>query len=63
MMAKKKVIETIKLEDLGIVESDSGRIILHSQNPPTEKEPGQIFEGVSEIPTIIAKLRNEANVI
>jgi electron transfer flavoprotein alpha/beta subunit len=63
MMAKKKVIETIKPEELGFNEGDSERIILQAQNSPPEKEPGQIFEGVGEIPTIISKLRNEANVI
>ena len=50
-------------EELGLKEEDSERIILQAQNSPPEKEPGQIFEGVGEIPTIISKLRNEANVI
>ena len=62
MMAKKKVIETIKPEELGLG-GDSDRIILQTQDSPAEKEPGQIFEGVGEIPTIVSKLRNEANVI
>ena len=61
-MAKKKVIETIKPEELGLG-GDSDRIILQTQDSPAEKEPGQIFEGVGEIPTIVSKLRNEANVI
>ena len=63
MMAKKKVIETIKPENLGLEGSDSERVLLKAQNSPPEKEPGQIFEGVGEIPTIISKRRNEANVI
>tara|TARA_B100000459_G_C8583139_1_gene204260 strand:- start:482 stop:1240 length:759 start_codon:yes stop_codon:yes gene_type:complete len=63
MMAKKKVIETIKPEDLGLNDGDSERVMLQAQSSPPEKEPGQIFEGVSEIPTIVSKLRNEANVI
>ena len=63
MMAKKKVNEKIKPEEHRLEEGDTERIILQAQNSPPEKEPGQIFEGVGEIPTIISKLRNEANVI
>ena len=61
MMAKKKVIETIKPENLGLEGSDSERVFAYAQNSP-QKKPDK-FEGVGEIPTIISKLRNEANVI
>ncbi len=63
MMAKKKIIETIKPEELGLEIEYSEHITLQSQNSPPEKEPGQIFEGVEDIPEIVSKLRNEANVI
>ena len=60
---KKKTIETIKPEEIGLEIENSDRVTLQSQNSPPEKEPGQIFEGVENIPEIVSKLRNEANVI
>ena len=63
MMAKKKTIETIKPEEIGLEIENSDRITLQSQNSPPEKEPGQIFEGIENIQEIVSKLRNEANVI
>jgi len=62
MMAKKKVIESISAGDLGISLGDSS-ISIDSQNPPPEKPAGQKFEGAEHVPTVVSKLRNEANVI
>jgi len=38
-------------------------INLDSQTPPPEKAAGQKFEGSGTCPTVVSKLRNEANVI
>ncbi len=62
MMAKKKVIQSISAGDLGISLGDSS-ISIDSQNPPPEKPAGQKFEGAEHVPTVVSKLRNEANVI
>lgn len=62
MMAKKKVIESITSEDLGVDVGDL-RVNLDSQTPPPEKAAGQKFEGAEHVPIVVLKLRNEANVI
>ena len=62
MMAKKKVIESITSGDLG-VELGISNITLDSQTPPPAKAAGQKFEGAEHVPTVVSKLRNEANVI
>ena len=62
MMAKKKPIESIAIEDLelGI---GSPRVSLQSHSSPPEKPPGQKFEGAGSIEIVVGKLRDEANVI
>ncbi len=62
MMAKKKEIISFSPEDLGISISDS-KVQIISHAPPAEKAPGKKYEGASSIQTVIAKLRDEANVI
>ena len=62
MMAKKKVIESMTSADLG-VDLSSSNVTLDSQTPPPEKAAGQKFEGAEHVPTVVSKLRNEANVI
>ena len=62
MMAKKKAIETVSPEDLG-VSIDASRVTLVSHSPPPEKPPGQKFEGADSVATVVGKLRDEANVI
>ncbi len=62
MMAKKKPIETISIEELG-VEVDNSRASLQSHSSPPEKPPGQKFEGAGSIEIVVSKLRDEANVI
>ena len=58
IMAKKKKIETIKLEDLGI--DVEPRLTIESVETPLEREGGVILESVDEL---VDKLRNEAKVI
>lgn len=62
MMAKKKPIETITPEDLGVEIGDS-LVRIESHSPPREKPPGQKFDGSDSVPTVVGKLREEANVI
>lgn len=62
MMAKKKAVETWTPEDLGVT-IDSPRVSLESHSAPAEKPPGQKFEGAESVPTVVSKLRDEANVI
>jgi electron transfer flavoprotein beta subunit len=62
MMAKKKNIESITSSDLD-VNLNNSNINLDSQTPPPEKAAGQKFEGAEHVPTVVSKLRNEANVI
>ena len=62
MMAKKKPIESIGIEDLEI-EIGSPRASLKSHSSPPEKPPGQKFEGAGSIEIVVGKLRDEANVI
>ena len=62
MMAKKKDITRLDADGLGVILSESAvRLISHTS--PPEKAPGQKFEGASSIPTVVTKLRDEANVI
>ena len=60
--SKKKVIETVSPGDLGVDIGESG-IKIHAHDSPPEKPPGQKFEGAESVPTVVAKLREEANVI
>ena len=62
MMAKKKAVESLTPSDLGVSLIDS-RVSLESHSAPAEKPPGQKFEGASSVPTVVSKLRDEANVI
>ena len=62
MMAKRKVIETVSTDDLGIHLGDS-KVIIDSHDSPPEKPPGQKFEGAESVQTVVLKLREEANVI
>ena len=62
MMAKKKQIETVTPEDLGVAIGTSS-VSLQSHFPPPAKPPGQKFEGADSVPTVVARLRDEANVI
>ena len=62
MMAKKKAIETVSPEDLGL-SLDASRVTVVSHSPPPEKPPGQKFEGSDSVATVVSKLRDEANVI
>jgi len=62
MMAKKKQIETVTPGDLGVAMGTSS-VSLQSHFPPPVKPPGQKFEGADSVPTVVAKLRDEANVI
>ena len=62
MMAKKKPIDSLSLEDLGVNGTNSLVIIKDHSSPP-EKQPGQKFIGSESIPEVVEKLREEANVI
>ena len=62
MMAKKKAIETMSVEDLGI-DIGSASVTLDNQSPPAEKPAGQKFEGADSVSTVVGKLREEAKVI
>ena len=62
MMAKKKTIETLSVDDLGI-DLGSASVTLDHQSPPAEKPAGQKFEGADSVPTVVSKLREEAKVI
>ena len=62
MMAKKKQIDTLTPEDLGVDASNS-KVIIESHSSPPEKQPGQKFVGSESVPEVVNKLREEANVI
>ncbi|MFL2952338.1 MAG: electron transfer flavoprotein subunit beta/FixA family protein [Candidatus Thalassarchaeaceae archaeon] len=62
MMAKKKPIDSLSPEDLGVDDSKSMAIIKNHSSPP-EKQPGQKFVGSESVPEVVGKLREEANVI
>ncbi len=58
LKAKKKPVEVIKLEDLGL--DVEPRIKVEKVEAPTEREGGVIVESVDEL---LEKLRNEAKVL
>jgi electron transfer flavoprotein beta subunit len=58
LKAKKKPIETIKIEDLGI--DINPRLKIEKVDSPTERKGGVIVESVDEL---ISKLKNEAKII
>ena len=58
MKAKKKTIETMRPEDLGV--DIASRLIIRSVIEPPRRDAGVIVGGVSEL---VDKLRNEAKVI
>ena len=62
MMAKKKTVEALTPGDLGVDLGESA-VIVNSHSSPPDKPPGQKFEGISSIATVVQKLRDEANVI
>tara|TARA_B100001113_G_scaffold144042_1_gene117914 strand:- start:294 stop:539 length:246 start_codon:yes stop_codon:yes gene_type:complete len=62
MMAKKKPIESMDSGSLGVDVSGSSAVI-NSQSPPSEKAPGQMFDGADSISEVVQKLRNEAKVL
>ena len=59
-MAKKKPIESIGIEEMGI-EIGGPRASLQSHSSPPEKPPGQKFEGAGSIEIVVGKLRDEGN--
>ena len=62
MMAKKKTVEALTPGDLGVDLGESP-VIVNSHSPPPDKPPGQKFEGVGSVATVVQMLRDEANVI
>ena len=58
LQAKKKKVEAVKLDDLGI--DVTPRIKIEQVNPPEERAGGVLVENVDEL---IDKLRNEAKVL
>jgi electron transfer flavoprotein beta subunit len=58
LKAKKKRVDAIKLEDLGI--DVAPRIVIEEVNAPAEREGGVMVGDVDEL---ISKLQNEAKVI
>ena len=62
MMAKKKTVEALTPGDLGVDLGESP-VIVNSHSSPPDKPPGQKFEGVSSVATVVQMLRDEANVI
>ena len=62
MMAKKKPIDSMSPDSLGVDVSGSSAVI-NSQSPPDEKAPGQMFEGADSVSEDVQKLRNEAKVL
>tara|TARA_B100000686_G_scaffold283971_1_gene307260 strand:+ start:2470 stop:3225 length:756 start_codon:yes stop_codon:yes gene_type:complete len=62
MMAKKKPIETLSSDDLGVDLSVSTLKVESHESPP-EKPPGQKFDGADSVPAVVEKLRDEANVV
>ena len=58
LKAKKKRVDAIKLEDLGI--DVEPRIVIEEVNAPQEREGGVLVENVDEL---VSKLQGEAKVI
>ena len=57
MMAKRAQVEVMGAN----IPTPSINILSHT--PPPQKAPGQKFEGAENVPTVVAALRNDANVI
>jgi len=62
MMAKKKPIESLSPDELG-VDTNNSMVRGESHSAPPEKPPGQKFTGSESVPEVICKLRDEAGVI
>jgi electron transfer flavoprotein beta subunit len=62
MMAKRKKIESVTPEDLG-VDLGTAQVIIGSHAAPAQKPAGQKFEGAESVPEVVAKLREEAKVL
>ncbi len=62
MMAKKKTIEKLSSDDLGVNTGDP-KTRVESHSSPPEKPPGKKFIGSDSIPEVVSRLREEANVI
>ena len=58
LKAKKKRVDSIKLEDLGL--DTEPRVVIEEIHPPVEREGGVMVENVDEL---IDKLKNEAKVL
>ena len=58
MKAKRKPLETVNLDDLGV--SLSPRIELLAVEEPAKRQAGEIVDSVA---TLVEKLKNEAKVI
>ncbi|MDP6900064.1 MAG: electron transfer flavoprotein subunit beta/FixA family protein [Candidatus Thalassarchaeaceae archaeon] len=66
MMAKKKAIESISPDDLGVSTAMELHMATHhfcGLNAPEEKSAGQMFEGAECVSDVVSKLRSEAKVI
>ena len=61
-MAKKKPIDTLTPDDLGVNAGES-LVRVNSHSSPPEKQAGQKFVGADSVPQVVSKLREEANVI
>ena len=61
-MAKKKPIDSLTSDDLGVDTSNS-MVSVESHSSPPEKPPGQKFVGAESVPAVVNMLRNDANVI
>ncbi len=62
MMAKRKKIESVTAEDLG-VDIGSSQVTIGAHASPAEKPAGQKFEGAESVPEVVTKLREEAKVL
>jgi electron transfer flavoprotein beta subunit len=62
MMAKRKQIESVTAEDLG-VDIGTAQVSISSHRPPPKKPAGQKFEGAESVPEVVSKLREEAKVL
>ncbi len=57
MMAKRAQVEVLAAE----IPASGINIVSHT--PPPQKAPGQTFDGATNVPAVVAALRNDANVI
>jgi len=62
MMAKKKPIEALSPNDLG-VDTDNPKTNIEVHSSPPEKPPGKKFVGADSVSEVVSRLREEANVI